>query len=233
MNKEEFINELTKINVVLTEEQITKLEKYYQLLKSWNEKINLTRIILEHDVYLKHFYDSLTIIKGIKLNNQNLCDMGTGAGFPGIVLKICFPNLKVTLLESINKKCLFLNEVIKELNLKDIVVVNERIEDYGRKNREKFDIVTARALATLNTLFEYSAPLLKVEGYFIAMKADIDCEIKETSNALKELYLSVENIVSFELPFNGGKRNLVIVKKDRPTLLKYPRKFSEIKRKSL
>ena len=135
MKKDEFLKELEKINITLTENQILKLEKFYELLVIWNEKINLTTILKEEDVYLKHFYDSLTLIKVIDLNKElTLLDVGTGAGFPGIVLKIVFPNLKITLLDSMNKRISYLNEIIKELDLKDIDTVCSRAEDYALKN---------------------------------------------------------------------------------------------------
>ena len=176
MNKEEFINEVSNIGIDLTDKQLEQLEKYYQQLIVENKKYNLTSIIEKEDVYLKHFYDSLTITKIIKLNNQSLCDIGTGAGFPGLVLKIIYPNLKVTLLDATEKKCNFLKLVIKELNLKDIEVINERAEIYSKKIREKYDIVTSRAVAPLKHLLEYSIPLVKVNGYYIAMKSDISKE---------------------------------------------------------
>ena len=178
MKKDEFLKELEKINITLTENQILKLEKFYELLVIWNEKINLTTILKEEDVYLKHFYDSLTLIKVIDLNKElTLLDVGTGAGFPGIVLKIVFPNLKITLLDSMNKRISYLNEIIKELDLKDIDTVCSRVEDYALKNREKYDIVVCRAVAHLEILVEITLPLVKVNGYFIAMKSNANEEI--------------------------------------------------------
>ena len=140
MKEQEFINELTKLRIHLTEFQIKQLEKYYELLVEWNQKINLTAIIEKEQVYLKHFYDSLTLNKVIDLNQElSLIDVGTGAGFPGLVLKIVFPNLKITLVDSLNKRIEFLKLVIKELDLKDIEAIHERSEEYAKKNREKFD----------------------------------------------------------------------------------------------
>ena len=136
MTNEEFIKELEKLNVTLTEHQLKQLESYYKLLIEWNQKINLTRITEKKDVYLKHFYDSITISKIINLDNQTLCDIGTGAGFPGMVLKIIFPNLKVTLVDATLKKCHFLEMVIKELGLKEIEVINNRAEEYAKTTRE-------------------------------------------------------------------------------------------------
>ena len=161
MNKEEFIDELKKINIFLTEEQLKKLDIYYHLLVEENQKYNLTAITEASSVYLKHFYDSLTIIKSISLTNQYICDIGTGAGFPGMVLKIVFPNIKIDLLDATAKKCTFLNMVISKLDLKNVSVINARCEDYAKEVREKYDIVTSRAVAPLKHLLEYSIPLLK------------------------------------------------------------------------
>ena len=151
------------------------MEEYYNLLVEWNEKINLTRITLKDDVYLKHFYDSATIVKVIDLNKiNNFCDFGTGAGFPGIVIKILFPSLNVTLVDSLNKRINFLNIVIEKLKLEKIVAIHSRIEDFARTHREKFDLVTARAVASLPVLLEYATGIIKKDKYFIAMKASID-----------------------------------------------------------
>ena len=146
MNKDEFIKYLEELNIYPTEDQLIKLDKFYHLLIEWNEKINLTRITDEKDVYLKHFYDSLTITKEIDLSKVNtLYDVGTGAGFPGIVLKIMYPNLKVTLIDSLLKRVNYLNEIIKELELTDINAIHTRGEDY----KDKFDVVTSRAVANI------------------------------------------------------------------------------------
>ena len=170
MNKKEFIQEINKLGIQLTDEQLHQLDKYYQLLIEWNKVMNLTGITEEKEVYLKHFYDSLTIAKVIDLTKEkSLCDVGSGAGFPGMVLKIVFPNLKVTLVDSLNKRIKFLTEVAKELNLKDIALVHARAEDFAKNNREKFDVVTARAVAPINVLLEYCLPLTKVGKYFIAL----------------------------------------------------------------
>jgi len=168
MKENEFIKELEKLNIFLNEDQLLKLDKFYNLLISWNEKINLTRIISKEDVYLKHFYDSLTLIKEVDLTTDlTLCDVGTGAGFPGIVLKIVFPNLKITLIDALQKRINYLNEIIKELELSDIIAIHARSEDYARKNYEKFDIVTARAVANLRILSEICIPMVKVNGYLL------------------------------------------------------------------
>ena len=179
MNKEEFVEELKKINITLSSKQLDQLDKYYHLLIEWNEKINLTRITEEKDVYLKHFYDSLTLFKVIDLNKDlKLCDIGTGAGFPGIVLKIAFPNLKITLVDSLLKRIKFLDIVIKELDLKDIETVHSRAEDYVKFHKNEFDIVTSRAVSRLINLLDYSISLLNKSGVFTPMKANCEEEIK-------------------------------------------------------
>lgn len=233
MNKNEFIESVKELGIYITEEQMNLLDKYYKLLVDWNEKINLTAITEEKDVYLKHFYDSITLIKAVDLNsNLNLCDVGSGAGFPGLVLKIIFPNLKIVLVDSLNKRVNFLNEVIKELNLKDIIAIHSRIEDYAKKNREVFDIVTCRAVSKLNIISELCIPLVKVGGYFIPMKGNIEEEIKDTSY-LNKLNSSIKNIISFKLPIENSIRNLIIIEKNKITNIIYPRSFNLIKSKPL
>lgn len=233
MNKEELLKELSKINIKLTKKQETQLEEYYNLLIEENKKYNLTSITNKEDAYLKHFYDSLTINKIISLSNQHLCDIGTGAGFPGIVLKIVYPNLKVTLLDSTEKKCRFLNIVINKLNLKDIEVINERAEIYSKIVREKYDIVTSRAVAPLKHLLEYSIPLLKVNGFYIAMKGDISKEIIGISQYEKLLNIKEIEKISFKLPKENSLRTLIKYIKIAKTDLKYPRKYTDIKKKDL
>jgi 16S rRNA (guanine527-N7)-methyltransferase len=233
MNKEIFIEELKKININISKEQLIKLEQYYQILIEENKKYNLTSITDKEQVYLKHFYDSLTITKIIDLSNQALCDIGTGAGFPGLVLKILFPNLKITLVEATGKKCHFLNLVISKLKLKDIEVINERAEIYSKSVREKYDIVTSRAVAPLKHLLEYSIPLVKVNGYYIAMKSDISNEIDNINNYESKLNIKEINKISFQLPKENSLRTLIKYEKLSKTNQKYPRKYTEIKKKSL
>lgn len=234
MKKDEFLKELEKINITLTENQILKLEKFYELLVIWNEKINLTTILKEEDVYLKHFYDSLTLIKVIDLNKElTLLDVGTGAGFPGIVLKIVFPNLKITLLDSMNKRISYLNEIIKELDLKDIDTVCSRAEDYALKNREKYDIVVCRAVAHLEILVEITLPLVKVNGYFIAMKSNANEEIALARKKIIVLDSKIIEILSFKLPFENSIRTLIKIQKFKKNDLKYPRKYDKIKKENL
>ena len=234
MNQNSFIEELKKINIELTQKQLDQLERYYELLVEWNEKINLTNITEKEQVYLKHFYDSLTISKVIDFNNiDNLCDIGTGAGFPGLVLKIVFPNLKVTLVDSLNKRINFLNEVINELNLNEITTVHSRAEEFAKQNIEKFDIVTARAVAHLSILLEYSIPMVKINKYFVAMKGIISEELEESKNSLKILNSKIIQIEKFKLPIEESNRTIIKIEKMDKTNKKYPRKNSDIKKKRL
>lgn len=231
MNKEEFVLELKKIGIEITDEQLVLLDKYYHLLIEWNEKINLTRITDEKDVYLKHFYDSLTLYRVINLNSDlSLCDVGTGAGFPGIVLKIVFPTLRVTLVDALLKRVNFLKLVINELGLKDIEVYHDRAESFARVNREKFDIVTSRAVANLRVLSEVSIPMVKVDGYFIPMKGLFDDELNEARDILKKLNSKVICVDSFTLPVENSQRSLIKIQKSVKTEHKYPRNFDKIKK---
>lgn len=233
MNKEDFIKEINSLNLEINDDILSKLDRYYKLLNEWNDKFNLTTILEEKDVYLKHFYDSICIVKSNLISNDNikLCDFGTGAGFPGIVIKIFFPNINVTLIESNNKKCLFLNEVIKELDLKSIEVINDRMEIYTKKVRESFDIVTCRAVSHLRIISELAIPLLKVNGYFLPLKSNIDEEIKESNDILNKLNSKIESIISYELPIENSKRNILIIKKLKETNLIYPREYKKIIKK--
>lgn len=234
MKINEFVEELKKLGINITNNQLDMLDKYYNLLVEWNEKINLTTITDKEEVYLKHFYDSLTLIKSYDLTkNIKVCDVGTGAGFPGIVLKIVFPNIDITLVDALNKRILFLNEVIDKLNLKNISAVHKRAEDFARENIEKFDLVTSRAVAKLNILNELCIPMVKIDGYFIAMKANIEGELESSKKSIKELDSIVEDIVSFSLPIENSTRNLIKIKKLRKSKEKYPRKFDKITKNPL
>lgn len=234
MNINDFINELKKINIEINDYQLKQLNRYYELLVEYNEKMNLTGITEKNQVYLKHFYDSLTINKIIDLNTvQTLCDVGTGAGFPGMVIKILFPKIKITLVDSLNKRIEFLNVVINELGLEDIDTLHSRIEDYGKNNREIFDVVTARAVAPLNVLLEYCTPLVKCGKYFIPLKANISREILEIDSALKELNSTIEEKCEFLLPYEESQRTLIKFKKIGKTNKKYPRTYAQIKKKPL
>lgn len=233
MNRNEFIYELEKINITITEKQLEQLDQYYNLLVEWNKYMNLTGIIAKEQVYLKHFYDSLTLSKIIELDNQSLCDIGTGAGFPGMVLKIVFPNLKVTLVDATLKKCNFLEMVINKLNLTNIEVINARAEDYSKTTREKFDIVTSRAVAPLKHLLEYSIPLVKVGGTYIAMKSDLSKELEGINKYEQKLSIHEQKILKFSLPIENSIRTLIKYTKKEKTNSIYPRKYNEIKKKDI
>lgn len=230
MDRETFIRELKKLNIELSKEQEKQLEKYYEILVETNKITNLTRITEKKDVYLKHFYDSLTIVKVIDLNQElSLIDIGTGAGFPGLVLKIVFPNLKITLLDSLNKRIEFLDKVIKELELTNIKTVHSRIEDY----KEQFDIVTSRAVAKTNIIVELAYNLLKKDGYYILLKGNIEEELANSKNALRELNLKIEQKEDFILPIENSKRTIIKLKKLDTQNSKYPRNFTQIKKNPL
>ena len=228
MSKEEFLNKTKELGITITEEMLNKLDTYYHILKEENNKYNLTRIIEEDAVYLKHFYDSLTITKVIDINNQSICDIGSGAGFPGLVLAICFPNTKLTLIESNAKKCNFLNIVKDKLNLTNVTILNARAEEFSKNNREVFDIVTARAVAPLKHLLEYSVPLLKIGGYFITMKANVENEEVNITNYYSKLNIKEVTREVFNLPKEDSIRTIIKYQKLKETDSKYPRRYSEI-----
>lgn len=232
MNKEEFIKELEKLNINITSDMLKKLDIYYNLLVSYNKNVNLTSITEEKDVYLKHFYDSLTLIKAIDLTKPlKVCDVGTGAGFPGLVLKIVFPTLSITLVDSLEKRVNFLNDVIEKLDLEDICAVHSRIEDL--KNIEEYDLVVSRAVSKTSTILELSSRLPKVNGFVILMKANVSEELKNAKNAIEKLSYKLENVINFKLPIEDSERNLVVLKKINHTKSIYPRPYSKIKGKSL
>jgi 16S rRNA (guanine527-N7)-methyltransferase len=224
MNKNEFYEEMKLLGYDLDDNQKQLLEKYYNFLVEWNQKINLTTIIEEKEVYLKHFYDSATLIKAIDfVKVRSLCDVGSGAGFPGIVIKILHPEIEIELIDSLNKRVIYLNNLITHLNLNKIKAIHSRIEEYGRNNREKYDVVTARAVAPLNILLEYCIPITKVGGYFIAMKSNISQEIIDSETILNSLNCDVKEIIEFELPKEKSRRTLIKINKNKITDKKYPR----------
>lgn len=207
-------------------EQMDKFYKYMNLLIEWNEKINLTAIIEPNEIILKHFIDSITILKDIK-DGSIVVDVGTGAGFPGIPLSIMNPTLKITLVDSLNKRLIFLQEVINELDLKNVELVHARAEEFGRnkKYREKFDVATSRAVANLATLSEYLLPLVKINGKAISMKAgNASQEIEDAKKAIKTLGGNINNIEEFNLPQSDIGRTIIIIDKISGTPGKYPRK---------
>ena len=231
MSFNELIDKLKELNIILTTYQQEQLITYKDFLIEYNKHTNLTAITNEEDIYLKHFYDSLTITKTISINNQKILDIGTGAGFPGLVLKIVYPNIDITLLDSNNKKITFLKELTNKLNI-NVNLVNERAEDYITNNRESFDIVVSRAVSNLNTLVELSLPYVKVNGYFIAMKANAKEEIENSLNAIKTLNSSIEDINEFKL-INNDPRTLIKIKKNKETDIIYPRRYEKIIKKPL
>lgn len=210
MNKEEFYEAIKELGIKLNENQKQTLEKFYQILIKENEKINLTRIVEKEDVYLKHFYDSLTIVKVVNLTKVNtLCDVGTGAGFPGIVLKIVYPHLKVTLVDSLLKRVKYLNKTIKKLQLENIEAIHTRSEDY----KGEFDIVVSRAVANLKKLIPWSIHLVKKEGQVIAMKGNIEEELTGIDQVLKKNHCQIEKINQFLLLKENSNRSLVTIKR--------------------
>ena len=208
MNKELFIEELNKLGITPTTEQLNQLEKFYELLIDWNKMINLTRITEKEEVYLKHFYDSLTIVKVIDLSKvYTLCDIGTGAGFPGVVLKIMYPNLKITLVDALQKRVNYLNQIIKSLKLTDIEAIHVRGEDL----KEKYDVVTSRAVANIEKLVTYTMHLVNDNGVMIAMKGNIEEELtKEVQQKLDKKYV-IKEINKFLLPIEESNRSLVVL----------------------
>lgn len=230
MNKEEFFTILSEkakeIEIELNEKQLEQFYNYMNLLIEWNQKVNLTAIVEPKEIILKHFIDSLTICKYTK-NAKTLVDVGTGAGFPGIPLKIVNEGIKVTLLDSLNKRINFLNEIIEKLELKNIETIHARVEEFGKnkKYRETFDIATSRAVANLSTLSEYMIPLIKLGGESICMKgSEIDKELESSKKAINVLGGKIESVKSFNLPETDMKRNIIIIKKVNLTPTKYPRK---------
>ena len=208
MTKDQFIAALKELNITLSTEQQQKLDQFYHLLVEWNKKINLTRITSEEDVYLKHFYDSLTIVKVVDLNKvHTLCDVGTGAGFPGIVLKIVFPHLKITLIDSLQKRVNYLNSIIKDLSLNEIVAIHSRGEDY----HEKFDVVTARAVANIEKLLTYTMHIVNNQGVLVAMKANITEELNPDVQQKINRKYTIKKIEQFSLPYENSIRSLVVI----------------------
>lgn len=215
-----------KIDVEITDEQISKFYKYMELLVDWNNKMNLTAITEPNDIILKHFIDSITIENSIK-NDSKVIDVGTGAGFPGIPLSIIRNDLKITLMDSLNKRINFLDEVIKENCLNNVDTIHSRAEELGKNKdyREQFDVATSRAVASLEVLLEYMLPFVKVGGYCVCMKgSNIDEELENSKKALTLLNGKIENIIKFELPESDYGRNIIVVKKTASTPGRYPRK---------
>lgn len=213
------------LNINLTDSQIDQFIEYKNILQEWNQKMNLTAIDDDLGILLKHFIDSLTVMPYIKNERLKIIDIGTGAGFPGIPIKIINDKNEVILLDSLNKRKLFLDEVIKKLKLGDIQAVHSRAEDLAQNDlhREKYDVATARAVANLPTLLEYCLPYVKIGGLFIAMKADADDEVEKSKKALEVLGAKIVEIKKFTLPNSDINRTLIIIQKTQSTPKKYPR----------
>lgn len=234
MTSEEFKSYVLKeLNLDLSNDILNNLEIYADFLLDYNEHTNLTAIKTKEEVYLKHFYDSLTLTKLVSFTNEKLLDVGTGAGFPGLVLAIVFSNLEITLLDSNNKKTTFLQECVKKLSLSNVTIVNSRAEDYTKIHREEYDYVTSRAVAELRILLELNIPALKVHGKFLVMKGKTEEEIKNSQTTLALLNSKIVEEISFELIENKGHRTLLSIEKLKITEKKYPRTYDKIKKKEL
>ncbi len=224
MNEETFIIELEKINIKVNKEQLETLKKYYTFLKEYNKHTNLTRIVEKEEVYLKHFYDSLTINKAIDLNNmKNMLDIGTGAGFPGVVIKIFYPHINLYLLDSNNKKIKFLKQLQNHLNI-EYTLIHDRAESYAKTKTNFFDLVTARAVANLSVLAELALPFIKREGSFIALKGNSSEEVEELKGT--EIDCVLKEIIKFELPIENSERTIIHLSKKENT---DPQKIREYK----
>ncbi|MGE8204780.1 16S rRNA (guanine(527)-N(7))-methyltransferase RsmG [Heyndrickxia sp. NPDC080065] len=228
MNIEQFTQLLEEKGITLSSKQLHQFNRYYELLVEWNEKMNLTAITEKNDVYLKHFFDSATASFFFDFNQPfSICDVGAGAGFPSIPLKICFPELKVTIVDSLQKRITFLENLAKELELENTFFYHDRAETFGKnpEHREQYDIVTARAVARMSVLSELCIPLVKQGGVFIAMKAaNAKEELNSSLKAISILGAEVEKSYSLTLPFEESERNIIVIRKNKQTPKKYPRK---------
>ncbi|WP_366204291.1 16S rRNA (guanine(527)-N(7))-methyltransferase RsmG [Bacillus safensis] len=228
MNIEQFTAALEEKGITLSPMQLEQFETYFRMLVEWNEKMNLTSITEKEEVYLKHFYDSISAAFFIDFHKvTTICDIGAGAGFPSIPLKICFPHLHVTIVDSLQKRITFLNELAKGLNLQDTTFYHDRAETFGQRKekRESYDLVTARAVARLSVLSELCLPLVKKEGLFVALKASAaDEEMQAGKKAVTVLGGEVVEKHSFVLPLEESERNIIVIEKKKQTPKKYPRK---------
>jgi len=228
MNEKKFREMLLEKGIVLTDDQMNQFNHYYSLLVEWNNKMNLTAITDKEEVYLKHFYDSISASFYFDFKGSlKICDVGAGAGFPSLPLKIAFPHLNVTIVDSLNKRISFLTHLAEELQLKDVYFYHDRAESFGqlKQHREAYDVVMARAVARLSVLSEFCLPLVKVNGDFVAMKgAQAKEEIEAGKKAIHILGGKIVNSYSFHLPIEESERNIIVIKKEKNTPKKYPRK---------
>lgn len=230
-----FVLELERLGIHLTEEQEHKFDRYYEKLIEVNQVMNLTAITERSEVYRKHFLDSLEIMRAIPSDDTfSLCDVGSGAGFPSIPLSIVKNKIHTTIIDSLNKRISFLNQLIQDLKLENVNAIHIRAEEFSKTKREYFDIVTARAVARLNILVELCLPLTKVGGLFLAMKGSSGAEeLKEARKAIQTLGGKIVNIISFCLPEEREQRQILVIQKIESTPKKYPRNFNQIKEKPL
>lgn len=228
VNKSNFKEKLAEVNINLTDQMVEQFDMYFKLIDKYNKVMDLTAVNGEDEVYERHFYNSLSIAFNDSFNNLHLCDVGAGAGFPSIPLKIAFPDMKLTIIDPLNKRMEFLKVVIKELDLKDVNILVARAEDVSKTNKEKFDVVTARAVARLNILTELVCQLVKVNGRFIAMKGlKGEEELLEASNALHTCNFELVSKINLDPSIN------FVFKKTKKVDVKYPRNFGQIKKKPL
>jgi 16S rRNA (guanine527-N7)-methyltransferase len=228
MNVEQFQQGLAEKGITLSPEQLKQYEQYYETLVEWNEKMNLTAITEKGDVYLKHFFDSISAAFYFDFTKPlTICDVGAGAGFPSIPIKIAFPNIHVTIVDSLNKRINFLEHLASVLQLKNVRFVHDRAETFGQNKefREQFDVVTARAVARLSVLSELCLPLVKKNGIFLAMKAaSAEDEVKSAQKAIRTLGGMIIQKEKFILPMENSERNIILIQKEKSTPKQYPRK---------
>ena len=239
MNPELFQATIAEEGFSIDSKQMEQFNQYLHLLQEWNEKVNLTAITEENEVYLKHFYDSVTLANFVEFTGKEkltLCDVGSGAGFPSIPLKILFPQLEVTIVDSLKKRIHFLELLVEELGLENVHLVHDRAEDFGQKKeyRGSFDIVTARAVARLSVLAEFCLPITKVGGIFAAMKGSkASEELNDSKKAIKILGGRTRKVETFELPEDAGERSILLIDKIKNTPTKYPRQAGTPNKKPL
>ncbi len=222
--------EALKFNINLSDEALKQFDEYFSFLVEYNTHTNLTAITEHDEVFIKHFLDSMILTCAYDLKNKTLCDVGAGAGFPSIPCVISDNTIKVDIVDSLNKRIIFLNELLKKIGLKGVNPIHSRAEDYAKNKREFYDVVSARAVARLSMLSELCLPLVKVGGVFLAMKSkDYEEELKEANQAIKTLGGEILDVKHFNLPYDLGERVIIVIKKVKNTPNKYPRQFSKIK----